>query len=92
MLNISGGNFIIAQILELVKTTMYINQKKEEKILRKLSFKQPINKNASVYNPVKERLKSGFRFIKLFWGVIVLFIIILLILKFGERWGIRLDW
>jgi len=42
-----------------------------------------------VYNPVKEGLKKGFNFIKLFWALIVLALIFLFIRFFGERFGIR---
>jgi hypothetical protein len=71
---------------------MYLSSQKQAKTLRQVSFKKPINKNQPVYNPVKENLKAGFRFIKLFWALIVLAIIFFVIIKYGERWGIRLDW
>jgi len=55
-------------------------QKARDKIL----YKGP------VYNPIKEGLKKGFNFIKLFWALIVLAIIFLLLHFFGDRFGIKL--
>ncbi len=43
-----------------------------------------------VYNPIKENLKKGFRFLKLFWAILVLAIVITLLYFFGDRLGIEL--
>jgi len=71
---------------------MYLDDRQRDKALRKISYQKQINRNQPVYNPVKENLKVGFRFVKLFWALIVFAIIIFLIVKFGARWGIRLNW
>ena len=54
-------------------------QKAREKIL----YKGP------VYNPIKEGLKKGFNFLKLFWALIVLGIIFLLLRFYGDKLGIK---
>ena len=43
-----------------------------------------------VHNPVKEGLKRGFNFLKLFWAIFVLAIIIVLLYFFGDKLGIEL--
>ncbi|MFH1598465.1 MAG: hypothetical protein ABIB97_05385 [Patescibacteria group bacterium] len=70
----------------------YLTDKQRDKALRKVSFRKQINKNLPVYNPVKENLKAGWRFVRLFWALIVLAIIFFVIVRYGEQWGIRLDW
>jgi len=70
----------------------FLSPKKREKILKKVTWQKPVNRNQPVYNPVKENLKAGFRFVKLFWAIILLAIIFFLIIKYGEQWGIKLDW
>ena len=54
-----------------------------QKARAKILYKSP------VYNPIKEGLKKGFNFLKLFWALIVLGIIFLLLRFYGDRLGIR---
>jgi hypothetical protein len=55
-----------------------------QKARAKILYKGP------VYNPIKEGLKKGFNFLKLFWALIVLALIFLFIRFFGDRLGINL--
>jgi hypothetical protein len=50
----------------------------------KILYKPP------VYNPVKEGLKKGFRFFKLFWLILLAFLLLFLYFKYGQQWGIKL--
>ena len=71
---------------------MYLTPRERAKALKKVTWQKPANKNQPVHNPVKERLKAGFRFVRLFWALIILGIIFFIIIKYGEQWGIRLNW
>ena len=41
-----------------------------------------------VHNPVKEGMRKGFNFIKLFWAIILLGIIIWFLYTYGEDLGL----
>lgn len=45
--------------------------------------------NRPYYNPVKENIKKGFRFVKLFWLVIVAGIILWVFYTWGDDWGLH---
>ena len=55
-----------------------------QKAKSKILYKGP------VYNPVKEGLKKGFNFLKLFWALLVLALIFLFIRFWGDRLGFKL--
>lgn len=54
-----------------------------QKARDKIIYKGP------VYNPIKEGLKKGFNFLKLFWALIVLALIFVFLHFFGNRLGIK---
>jgi len=42
-----------------------------------------------VYNPVKEGLKKGFNFLKLFWALFLMALILVFLRFWGDHFGIK---
>ena len=65
-------------------------KKQNTKWLQEHTFNKPPSKD--VHNPIKEGIKSGFRFVKLFWALIVIAIIFFILIRWGHHWGIEINW
>jgi len=61
-----------------------MDQKEYQKVKDKVLYQ------GEVHNPIKENLKKGFKFFKLFWAIILLALIIISLYFFGDDLGIEL--
>jgi len=62
--------------------------KDPQKKLREQTWKRAPGMDGPVHNPVKEGMRKGFNFVKLFWAVILLGIITWFLYTYGEDLGL----